>query len=174
MKKLTKMSLERLAETMKVIPEKEMERYWGLYDKDCFWRCVAYMLNGGESYDEPDAEAYALDFFTNTVFNNVPGDPTTAAHNYLSENGAAMDVTGIGNYAAYASSIGDYTGPSSLGYIAVFNTDYIDSYESTGESHAVIVRQVNPDGSLDIFDPQQATSGYIPAHEAQHVFRAMF
>jgi hypothetical protein len=42
MKKLTKKSLDEPAQTMNIISESESDSYWGMYEGDCFWRCVSY------------------------------------------------------------------------------------------------------------------------------------
>ena len=61
---ITRKSLDELARTMNVIPEDERDMYWGMYDNDCFWRCVAYIKTGGASYDESAAASLAYEFWT--------------------------------------------------------------------------------------------------------------
>ncbi|SFL04984.1 hypothetical protein SAMN05216357_111108 [Porphyromonadaceae bacterium KH3CP3RA] len=176
MKKLTKKSLDELAKTMSVIPENEQENYWGMYNNDCFWRCVAYMASGGTSFSPAVAESYALDYYTNGVHSNLPG-VSSYVDTYLNLHGAGMSIGGIQDYIRYAVSQGSYTGPSSSGeYIGFFNTNNISSYNSTGGHHAVIVRNMNSDGSLDIFDPQNPQGGTIriPANEVMYIQKVMY
>lgn len=46
MKKLTRKNLDELVKSVNVIAEAEQGTYWGMFNNDCFWRCVAYMQNG--------------------------------------------------------------------------------------------------------------------------------
>lgn len=171
MKKLTKKSLDKLAKIMPIIDDAEKELYMGMYNYDCFWRCIAYMDNGGNSVSESQASAYALSYFTESRFGC-----SVSADYYLSMNGAGMSIGDMQDYIAYAVSNGSY-GPGSVGgtsYIGIFNTNNISAYNDTSTSHAVVITSVNPDGSLNYVDPQNSEEGTIPASEAQYVTRAMY
>jgi hypothetical protein len=167
MKKLTKKTLDELAETMTVINEDEKLQITGGYYNDCFWRCVAYMQSGGASYSEQIAESYAQSFFSSQW-----GAYTEC---YLMSFGSGMTTSQIRSYITSLVQSGNYS-TSSLGFIARFNTNNISCYESTNTMHAVIVTSINADGSYDIFDPQAGASSArtIPASEVQHLERAMY
>ena len=60
-RKLTKSSLDELAERMPVLSEDFLKGAVGGYKNDCFWRCVAYLVDSG-NYSESDAENYANNF----------------------------------------------------------------------------------------------------------------
>lgn len=170
MKKLTKMSLDELAKAMYVIDESEQDSFSGMYNSDCFWRCVAYMEMGGGKITEEMAASYALDYYTNAVYGGYAGTDS-----YLNSNGAGMSLYEIRSYIMYSVEGGNYDGPSSSGqYIAYFKTGSISLYEDTGTAHAVVVLGINPDGSAHIYDPQNGNFETIPAFEATSLTRVMY
>ncbi|MFV0507365.1 MAG: hypothetical protein ACK5L5_11810, partial [Bacteroidales bacterium] len=60
MKKLTKKSLDELAEIMPVIGESEQRKFMGGLDpKDCVWRCIAYLMSCGGDYSAEAGMGYA-------------------------------------------------------------------------------------------------------------------
>ena len=154
MKKITKKSLDELARTMSVIPDPEMEDYWGMYDGDCFFRCIAYMESGGQFYDEPDAASYALSFWTDRI-----GCSVSAAIN-LAYNGAGMGNSDRAAYKEWAQSNSMYSVDRSLGWIAYFNY-------GNNQGHAIIVKSIDTaNGTCEIFDPQNNTSSSnVPVNE---------
>jgi len=168
MRKLTKQSLDEMARTMNVIPESELYSVIGAYNNDCFWRCYAYMNNGGNPVSEAGAAVYAYNYIA-----NVYG--YTGINNLSLTNDASMTIGDIQKFIAYETTHGNYLGGNSnLGYIAVFNTNYVSNYAPGNSSHAVIVKSKNPDGSLNIYDVQLNTSMVISANDAQHVYEAMY
>ncbi len=60
MKKLTKMGIDALRETLPVLSQEEQRGYMGMYNNDSFWRCFAYVNSG--NYSEAGAEPYALEW----------------------------------------------------------------------------------------------------------------
>ena len=68
---------------MKVIPESELNSLVGMYDNDCFWRCVAYVSSnilyetGGEifhmgtTYTNPDGSVSYDYNYSYITINNV-------------------------------------------------------------------------------------------------------
>ncbi len=58
MKKLIKLKLEEMIKTMSVVPKEELSGYVGMYDGDCFWRCVVYLNTG--SWSEEAATSFAF------------------------------------------------------------------------------------------------------------------
>ena len=94
-----KKSLDEMARTMIVIPEDEMKNYWGMYDNDCFWRCIAYLSSGGISYSESDAEYYARDYWMGKLGYND-------ALIHLSAQGGDMSISDIEEFASTYSISG--------------------------------------------------------------------
>ena len=153
MKTLTKKNLDELALTMSVIPESERNEYWGMYDNDCFWRCVSYLSGTGIS--ECAAASYALAFFS-----SIYGCAGTA-HSNLSNNGAVMPAEYVIDYLK-ANNLNSGSGM----------TDRIVSLPgatSGGIGHVVILKGVNPDGTFAIYDPSDGPSGtYSTVNQVGH------
>jgi hypothetical protein len=157
MKKLTKKSLDEMAKTMNVIPEDERDNYWGMYDGDCFWRCVAWLETGDSS--EAAAASYALAYWADMM-----GGNTVNAHSILSTGGAGMNLADAKSYVQ-ANSIG-----GSNQKIYLINPDAISGYDYSsisGAMHAVVYTgSRNSDGSYNMFDTQTNTSFVISESEA--------
>lgn len=146
MKKLTKMSLEKLAKTMSVIPEDEMDMYWGMYDNDCFWRCIAYLNGAGIS--EEAAASYATNYFA-SHFSGSEVERIAQATSYLVQNGAEMTNIQMLNYS--------YNGTEGY-FIRGFAPDVLSNYGFTGDqNHIVVFESPNPSGGVNLYCPQTDT-----------------
>ena len=145
MKRLTKKSLDELAKTMNVIPEAERTDYWGMYEEDCFWRCVSYKLGTGIS--ETAAAPYALDFFKNVVFQGVG----SAAHAFLTEFGATVTPHQM---LAYADQNALPRG------IIGFPPEVLANYGFIGSGYHVVIYKgsANINGDVNLFCPQTNTN----------------
>lgn len=142
MKKLTKMSLEKLAETMNVIPENERDMYWGMYDNDCFWRCVAYLSNLGitEAAAETVADEWCV--FQGTVISN---------------NDSAISGPEMQMYLNFTSMMVGSDANNRM--VGVAQTNDLEYYRNNGEipayqNHCLILENVNSNGDYEMFDPQ--------------------
>ena len=166
MKTLTKKSLEEMAKTMYVIPETKLDSIVGAYYNDCFWRCVAYLDSGGSNYNECDAAGYA-----NSYFSSVYGSYSGA---YLMSFGSGMVTSDILDYIKMAVKAGTYGNHGLSDYIVMFNTNDISFYSNTNTRHAVVVISANPDGSLNVFDPQIDQFFTISSQEAENTTRAFY
>jgi hypothetical protein len=161
MKKLTKKSLDELAEAMSVIPENEQKSYLGMYFGDCFWRCVAYIQSGGSSYSETSAASYALGYWTEQTGCAVSADYL------LSNSGAGMDLSSAKSYVQ-ANSMGAqiiYVDPSKISWYGS------QGISSMGTHHAIVVTGANKDSngivvSYNVFDPQNAVGFTISLNES--------
>ena len=142
MRTLTKKSLDELAQTMNVIPVAELEDYWGMWEDDCFWRCVSYLKTGNSS--ESSAASYAENYFS-----GVYGGYYQAV-NYLSVNGASIGYTAMQGYAS-ANSV-----PHGIvGFPNCALTAY--GFEGSG-NHVVVYKGYNANGGVDLYCPQTNTS----------------
>lgn len=139
------MSLEKMAQTMTVISEDEMKKYWGMYSDDCFWKCVAYLYNPNQVVTEEDAEEYALPYTAALSFN---GD-TAEADAYLSSNGASISNSDAIGYAATNDL------PLRNGILSLKVSEFPELGAPTdgGEWHAVILKtSLDPD-KVKVYDP---------------------
>lgn len=113
MKKLTKMDIDALRETLPVLSREEQQMYTGMYSGDCFWKCVSYLNTGNAGSSDSLALAYwedrlgsidaAYDQVGYTAFVN-----NGEARAYLSSNGGTPNT--YGDHIAYVdvSKIGSY------------------------------------------------------------------
>lgn len=152
MKKLTKMSLEKLAKTMSVIPENEMNMYWGMYQGDCFWRCVAYILSGNPDFPptEADAEIYALQYTADKFFNGN----TEQAHEYLSSNSLGASIA---NSDAIDYAKNNTANLAGYGIVSLKIEDFPQlNLTPTGDNewHAVILQSSSNPDKVKFYDPQ--------------------
>lgn len=147
MKKLTKKSLDELAKTMNVIPENERENYWGMYDNDCFWRCIAYL--SGDGISEEAAASYALHYFA-SQYSGSDEERIAQAISYIAQNGGA----GMTNLQMSAYS---YDGINKR-QIAGFPPDILRKYGFSDDSnHVVVFKGTNPNGESEMYCPQTNT-----------------
>ena len=154
--KLTKKSLDELARTMDVIPEEEQENYWGMYDGDCFWRCVAYLSSGGSPVTEMTVDSLAFDYF-------IQKYGFYGAVNHLSATyDASIDINDAKAYAQ-ANSIGG------MGNEQIFwiNPSMINAYASQGYysigngiGHYVVYKRSTGTG-YEVYDPQLQQTFHI-------------
>jgi hypothetical protein len=133
MKKLTRSDLETLKETLPVLDYDAMMEIMGGYDdRDCWWRCVAYLKYGGLYASRSDAMALACAYYGSNFDSN----------NYAF-SGTPQD------YRDYISTLTG-SGDSYPGKILVYKVEGSDMY------HAVVI--VTPpsgaSGAFDVFDPQ--------------------
>ncbi|MDR2037750.1 MAG: hypothetical protein LBQ60_07495 [Bacteroidales bacterium] len=159
---LTKKSLDELAKTMDVIPESERDNYWGMYDGDCFWRCVAYLSGAGIS--ESAAASYATGYYA-SQYSGSDAEKIAQATSYLAQNGAGMNLADARNYAQ-ANMVGNNN--QQLLWI---NPDKFNYYGENGYGaiapnvgHYVILTFSN-NGSPMIVDPQNGVSFYTSSSE---------
>jgi hypothetical protein len=164
MKKLTKKSLDELAKTMNVIPEDERDNYWGMYENDCFWRCVAWLETGDSS--EAAAASYALAYWADMM-----GGNTVNAHSILSTGGAGMRLSDAADYAK-KNSLGSNqiicVDPDNISYYQNNNLESI-----SGANHAIVITgEINDsNGQLtgyNVYDPQSNVNFTISAFEASN------
>ena len=155
MRKLTKLNLEEMIKTMSVVPKEELSGYVGMYDGDCFWRCVAYLNTG--SWSEEAAASFALSYWTNAYGANSSG-----ADYQLSTYGAGMSLGDARNYVN-ANNLGRK--------ILYINPDNISYYQNNGYSsymngsHAVILES-SFFGGYNVYDPQSNTRFTISTSES--------
>ncbi|MDD4429510.1 MAG: hypothetical protein PHG64_14140 [Paludibacter sp.] len=145
MKKLTKMSLEKLAKTMNLISENEMDMYWGMYQGDCFWRCVAW-LSIQDRTEEAAAE-YALQYTADTYF----GGCTVSADYYLTTYSAGLNFQDARSYVQGNSTLDNR--------ILYFQTESFSEFGEnvTGWRAVVQIFENDPNvpfGSTKYYDPQ--------------------
>jgi natural product precursor len=146
MKKLTRMSLEKLSKTMNVIPENEMDNYWGMYDNDCFWRCISYL--SGTGITEEAAASYATNYFA-SQFSGSEVERIAQATSYLAQTGAGMTNIQMNSY--------DYNGINRH-LIAGFPPGALSNYGFTEKTnHLVIFKGNNANGGVDMYCPQTHT-----------------
>ena len=149
MKRVTKKSLDELAQTMTVIPEFEKENYWGLYGNDCFWRCVSWLKN--RNITEADAAVYAYNFF------NSEYDIVTAAYHLSTCNDAGVNDVQM---RKFLNSNGMMVGSEANNrIIGLYHTSDLEYYRNHSEiqpyaNHCIILKSVNPNGSCEMYDPQ--------------------
>ena len=147
MKKLKKKSLDELAMTMEVIPDNELDNYWGMYSNDCFWRCVAYLSGAGNS--ESAAASYAVAYYA-SQYTGSDTENVASAISYLAQNGAGMTTSQMANY--------NYDGINRR-FIQVYPPDALASYGfSGGMNHAVVFIGPNQNGAVDLYCPQTDTT----------------
>ncbi|GJQ04877.1 hypothetical protein [Capnocytophaga canimorsus] len=166
-KQRAKLALAELEKEMEVLTTEEASTCKGgigQYDKDCFWRCVAYFKLGG-TITEAMAEPFARDFFM-----WCRGWSESEADQYLKKNGAGMTTELLRDFKMYAieKGINPISGGFGGAYIADFNTCDVSSYYCNGYRHAVVVKEVRPDGSMIIVDPQNNNAvTHISKQEAE-------
>jgi hypothetical protein len=140
MKKLRKLDLNELAKAISVIPESELSGIVGAYNGDCFWRCVASILNGGGPVSEVAAASYALDYFTGNLGSSHYTDY------YLSISGAGISIANARNYVQ-ENSMG--------GKIVFFFPNEVSAYSNAGyESMSGAGHYAVAIGGSIIYDPQ--------------------
>ena len=148
MKKMTKQTLDELAETLIVMEKSEQIIYNGKYYNDCFWRCVN-RANGGDINDENAAEYYA-----NSYYEPAYGYNTQSLLNYYGSGTTAGEIR-------------EYVNSSSTlhGKIAIFDPNSIPFYfesSSTGLGHACFVKFHNPENKwMVLVNPETGAELYI-------------
>ena len=165
MKTLTKKSLDELARTMNVIPEDDRDNYWGMYNNDCFWRCVSYLQTGNITEQGAASWAYAWfisergllsgDYYLSTYNDSGIEDPEMRkflrAHNMMVGSSENNRMVGI-----YHTSDLEY----------YRNNSNISAYQN----HCIILVSENPDGSCEMYDPQHNVYFSASASEAEIFF----
>ena len=148
MKTITKKSLEELAKTMNVIPEEERDDYWGMYDNDCFWRCVAFLESGSSDYtgivDEAVAESYAYGFFISDY-----GGGSSGVNQLSGENNAEVTGSHMNNYLSDSTISTDQ--------IYVFSSDVLNKPEygyNGSANHAILKIGTTSNNDAIMYDPQ--------------------
>ena len=143
-RKLTRESLAELAKRMPVLSECQQMAYVGGYDdRDCWWRCIAYLKSCGTDYSSGAAMNIAKEYYGDKFDEDnyaFIGD-RKAHQNFASNYFSGLD----GNYCN--------------GQILVFDPnaapDGSGNNVSTGSSrHAVIFEGYDEFGNLLLFDPQ--------------------
>ena len=145
MPKLTKKSIEELSRILNVIPKEELDMYWGMYDNDCFWRCVAWLKNGDRS--EAAAASYAEAYWTNEFGGTT--EACAAAISHLAMNGGGMYDYAAISYVE-ANSLRNsifFLNPDILG-------DYMGGVSSMGGAWHSVVRQSSTSTTTTFYDPQ--------------------
>jgi hypothetical protein len=141
MKKLTKKSLDELAKTMSVIDESEQDTYWGRYENDYFWRCVAYLKGDGTS--EEAAESYAEDYFSSLYGLNT--------QSLLACYGAEVNNQQISSYSGLDNN--------KKKLIMGFPPSALSNYGFSGDTnHLVVFKGTDSNGNPIMFCPQTNTS----------------
>jgi hypothetical protein len=142
MKKLTKKSLDELAKTMNIIPEDERENYWGMYNYDCYWRCVSWLCSGDSSEEGAASIArYYCENYNPSYFEN------NLSHNNAFATYAQMDDFGS-----------EYQIPQNT--IAGFDSDVLNKYYGSSGSpvptggHVVVNLGKDADNNYKMYDPQ--------------------
>jgi hypothetical protein len=165
MRKLTKQNLDELAKTMNVIPEQEQRSHMGMYIDDCFWRCVAYILEGRN--DEEAAEIYAQSYYAKMFAETGNSSSPYYVEQYLRQYGAGMDTGSMMSYVASHSDLiqrlRDNQSALNLGSEAgfmLFNPGTLSFYEDkthlingTPAGHCVIFQGWRG-GRAYFYDPQ--------------------
>ncbi|MDR0386355.1 MAG: hypothetical protein LBH60_09800 [Prevotellaceae bacterium] len=160
MKTITKKSLDELARTMNVIPEDERGNYWGMYNNDCFWRCIAYL--NGDGISEAAAASYATSYFA-SLFSGTDAQRMAQATSYLAQNGAEMTNVQMANY--------NYNGINKH-LIMGFPPGALSSYGFTeNTNHVVIYVGPNQNGGVNLYCPQTNTHFTMSASDyAQRIY----
>ena len=148
-RKLTKSSLDELAERMPVLSEDFLKGAVGGYNNDCFWRCVAYLVDSG-NYSESDAENYANNF-----------NPENGYY-YTKDSGVSdedMNRFQRENFNSFS------------GTILKIDPDKVPNKTGAGY-HAVVYLETKPNGSYYVYDPQERKYYDVPpgALEKTYVF----
>jgi hypothetical protein len=160
MKTITKKSLDELARTMNVIPEDERENYWGMYDNDCFWRCVSWLQTGDHS--EAGAASWAYDWYVS--------EHGYSGINHLSSTyDSAIDKSEMTSFLQAHSML---TGSNANNRIVgLQHTSDLEYYRNNSgipayQNHNIILKSVNPDGSCEMYDPQHNVTFTASASES--------
>ena len=160
MKNLTKKSLNELAMTMNVIPEDEQDNYWGMYDNDCFWRCVSWLKTG--DYSEAGAASYAFDFFVSAYSYN--GLIHLSAY-----NDSGVDHADMRRFLTANGMVKGINDPNQI--VGVHHTSQLEYYRNNpnitpSSEHCLILKSKNSDGSFEMYDPQNNKHFTVSAIEA--------
>ncbi|MDR2037748.1 MAG: hypothetical protein LBQ60_07485 [Bacteroidales bacterium] len=152
---LTKKSLDELAKTMDVIPEEERDCYWGMYENDCFWRCVSYLCGAGISEDA--AGSFANAYFA-SQFSGSDAEKMAQAISYLAQNGGDSSIDGKA-MSGYLQANNMMAGNSANNrMVGMRHTNNFEYYKNSNiqpyANHCLIIQSVNSDGSYNMFDPQ--------------------
>lgn len=149
MKSLTKKTLDELAKTMSVISESEKDEYWGMYDNDCFWRCVSSIKGSGIS--EAAAATYAYNWYSSQY-----GE---AGITHLSSTNDSAITSGdmVEFLKANGMTVGNDDSKKRI--MGLNSTRDISYYRNNpnithSSNHCLIREKVNSDGSYEIYDPQ--------------------
>ena len=163
MPKLTKKSIEELSRILNVIPKEELDMYWGMYDNDCFWRCVSYLR--GTGITETAAASWAYDWFV-YVHGLQEGDYILSTYNDSGIDSAQM----LSFLQAHAMLVGKNSCNQIVG---VYHTSDLEFYRNNSgmasANHCLILEYENSDGSCQMYDPQNNVSFTVSASEKQHL-----
>ena len=159
--KITKASLDKLSKTMQVITDSEMEKYFGLYDNDCFWRCVSYLKGTGTN--ESAASNWANGwFFSEDGMNglyqlsitNDSGIPRTDMRRFLEANNMLVGSNDNNRIVGLLHT-------TDLEYYR--NNSNIPAYQN----HNLILKSVNSNGTCEMYDPQHNVSFTVSSSESK-------
>ncbi len=154
MKKLTKMGIDALRETLPVLSREEQSSYMGMYSGDCFWRCVAFLSSG--DFSENGAGQYAWDYIT-----ELCGDYRYALHRlevtawigiseasgYLSQN-SHLRMTGMDIACVNPNAFSSYSG-----YLGHMHQTPDGSWMSYDSGHYVVILPGETSGVRTAYDP---------------------
>lgn len=139
-----KFSLAELAEAMTVVSLEEQKLYYGGYDdKDCVWRCLAYINSNGQDYGAEAVMKLAQAYYGTSFDEN----------NYEFKGSMAE----LSNFTKDFFS--DNSGSATR--VLVFDPNDVPGWTGDGYSmHAVIIEKFTLD-YFEVFDPQTGAHSKI-------------
>ena len=134
---------------MDLIPESELENYWGMYDNDCFWRCVSYLRGAGIT--ESAAASFAYEWFISD-HGIISGDYELSTY-----NDSAIPRKEMRRFLrANDMMVGSYDNNRIVGLQSTNDLAYYRNHPEiqASQNHNIILESVNSDGSCQMYDPQ--------------------
>lgn len=161
MKKLTKKNLDELAMTMNVIHVSEQESYWGMYDNDCFWRCVSYLKGYGRS--EESAAYWAYDWYVSEY-------GYSGINHLSSTNDSAIARPEMRSFLRANSMM---VGENDINQIVgLTHTSALEYYRNNpgmeSAYHNIILEYKDSDGTCHMYDPQNNKRFTVSANESNN------
>ena len=171
MRKLTKLDLQGLSETMDLLSTEEQNMYVGAYSNDCFWRCVAFVKSGMnpagyDSWIDAAAESYAQDYFASVMYSGMGHSGADLANRYLEYYGAGVDIQSGGEYL---EEIG-LAGTMGWRFLHINNVSLINGFREAGIlpaggiGHTVVIMNGDSNGYL-VFEPKNGVKIYVSKAE---------
>ena len=157
MRRVAKSDLDTLRKEMEIVEGFSlMSMIGGLDERDCLWRCIAYLASGGNCYSSYDAYYLAQNYYGSNF------DPD----NYgFSGSGSSLQTLVLD----LANTFGGISG-----HILTFNLDehpYLPISGVNSVKHSVIVLSIDGNG-VHVFDPQQQKSYTINPQPGQYFVNA--